>query len=492
MENETLFQYFEWYLPETGNLWKRAQIRAEKLQEMGITAVWLPPAYKGQAGIHDVGYGVYDLYDLGEFDQKGTVPTKYGTKDEYIQCVKALQDAGIRVYVDIVLNHRMGADETEEVEAVEDDPANRLRQTSGPEKIRAWTRFTFPGRHGTYSDFVWDASCFNGVDWDENTKRKSIFLFSGKSWDWGVDSENGNYDYLMGADVDFSNAAVQKELKAWGRWYFDTVGFDGVRLDALKHIGSEFVPGMLADLRNYSGREIFSVGEYWSRDVEHLKHYLSVTDGCTSLFDVPLHFHFRDASVSNGQFPMDHILDGTLLKDDPSHAVTFVDNHDTQPGQALSSWVDGWFKKIAYSLILLYGEGTPCVFWGDLYGIPHDGIQAVYELRILMQIRRRYAYGCRHDYFDDANVVGFTREGDDDHPDSGLAVIVSDGAGGSKHMYIGKSFAGRTFVDSVGGERQPVTVGEDGFADFFVNGGNASVWILQQAAETLFVMGETF
>ena len=68
MENETLFQYFEWYLPETGNLWKRAQIRAEKLQEMGITAVWLPPAYKGQAGIHDVGYGVYDLYDLGEFD----------------------------------------------------------------------------------------------------------------------------------------------------------------------------------------------------------------------------------------------------------------------------------------------------------------------------------------------------------------------------------------------------------------------------------------
>lgn len=38
------------------------------------------PAYKGQAGKDDVGYGVYDLYDLGEFGAKGSVPTKYGTK----------------------------------------------------------------------------------------------------------------------------------------------------------------------------------------------------------------------------------------------------------------------------------------------------------------------------------------------------------------------------------------------------------------------------
>ena len=34
-----------------------------------------------------MGYGVYDLYDLGEFDQKGTIPTKYGTKQEYLDAV---------------------------------------------------------------------------------------------------------------------------------------------------------------------------------------------------------------------------------------------------------------------------------------------------------------------------------------------------------------------------------------------------------------------
>lgn len=51
--------------------------------------IWLPPAFKA-TGEHDVGYGVYDLYDLGEFDQKGTIPTKYGTKDEYLDAIYTL------------------------------------------------------------------------------------------------------------------------------------------------------------------------------------------------------------------------------------------------------------------------------------------------------------------------------------------------------------------------------------------------------------------
>jgi alpha-amylase len=38
-----------------------------------------PPTRGG--GGHSVGYDTYDLFDLGEFDQKGSVPTKYGTRD---------------------------------------------------------------------------------------------------------------------------------------------------------------------------------------------------------------------------------------------------------------------------------------------------------------------------------------------------------------------------------------------------------------------------
>jgi alpha-amylase len=79
MAQRTLIQFFHWYLPE-GSLWDDAARAAEGLARMGVTDVWLPPAYKGASGTQSVGYDTYDLFDLGEFDQKGTVPTKYGTR----------------------------------------------------------------------------------------------------------------------------------------------------------------------------------------------------------------------------------------------------------------------------------------------------------------------------------------------------------------------------------------------------------------------------
>ena len=66
----------------------RSSFRTTELAEAGFTAVWLPPAYKGVNGAADVGYGVYDLYDLGEFEQKGSVRTKYGTKEQYLAAVR--------------------------------------------------------------------------------------------------------------------------------------------------------------------------------------------------------------------------------------------------------------------------------------------------------------------------------------------------------------------------------------------------------------------
>ena len=83
--NDTMIQYFEWYLPSDSALWKKVTKEASHLSNLGINHVWLPPAYKGTGGVNDVGYGVYDLYDLGEFNQKGSIETKYGTKDEYLE-----------------------------------------------------------------------------------------------------------------------------------------------------------------------------------------------------------------------------------------------------------------------------------------------------------------------------------------------------------------------------------------------------------------------
>lgn len=76
MRNPTLLQCFHWYYPEGGKLWPELAERADGFNDIGINMVWLPPAYKGASGGYSVGYDSYDLFDLGEFDQKGSIPTQ--------------------------------------------------------------------------------------------------------------------------------------------------------------------------------------------------------------------------------------------------------------------------------------------------------------------------------------------------------------------------------------------------------------------------------
>src|SRR6476661_8649401 len=105
MINGTMMQYFHWYIPNDGSFWKSVKEQAGFLADIGINAVWLPPAHKGKDGASSSGYDVYDLYDLGEFDQKGSVPTKFGTIQELKAAIEAFQSKGVGVYSDIVLNH---------------------------------------------------------------------------------------------------------------------------------------------------------------------------------------------------------------------------------------------------------------------------------------------------------------------------------------------------------------------------------------------------
>ena len=483
--NETMMQYFEWYLPNDGLWWKRCAAKAGNLRDLGITQVWLPPAYKGTCQA-DVGYGVYDMYDLGEFDQKGTVRTKYGTKAEYLDAIRAFQAADIRVFADIVLNHRMGGDATEEVTAVTDSPEDRNQQVGGEQKVKVWSRFTFPGRHGKYSQFTWNHSHFTGTDWDENTQAGDlIYRFTGKQWDPDVDPEHGNFDYLMGMNVDMDNPVVVRETLRWLKWYIHETGIDGLRLDAVKHISFPFYRELLRNIRRETGLPCPAVGEYWSGDVNRLIHYLDSVEDRMSLFDVALHYSFFDCS--QGRRPIRSVLDDTLVQLRPDHAVTFVDNHDTQYGQSLQSFVEEWFKPLAYAIVLLRQEGVPCVFYSDYYGNPVRGLPMVPNLGKLIKLRRRYAYGAQEDYMDDEHIIGWTRLGDADHRDSGMAVVLSDGDAGMKRMNVGAGRAGEAFHDALGGCPDPVTIDADGFGEFRVEARSAAVWVPSGAFEDLVV-----
>ena len=389
--NQTMMQYFEWYLPKNCNLWNQVASDAINLANIGITSVWLPPAYKGAGGNQDTGYGVYDLYDLGEFLQKGSIGTKYGTVEEYLNAIKVLKANNIKVDADIVFNHKIGADDKEKIFAYKMDPNNRENRIGKLREIEAYTSFTFPERYNKYSSFKWNSSHFDGVDYDAKTKQVGVYLFYGKSWDKNVDLEKGNFDYLMGADIDFNNVEVFEELVNWGVWYINRTNVDGLRFDAVKHIKAGFFKEWLSKVEEKVGKKLFCVGEYWSPHLDALEYFINKNDERIKLFDVPLHFNFYEASKQHQNYDLKNIFKGTLVKSMPKMAVTFVDNHDSEPGQALDSFIEDWFKPLAYALILLRKEGLPCVFYGDYYGIEKTNFKG-FKLMIerMLAIRKKY------------------------------------------------------------------------------------------------------
>lgn len=481
--NGVMMQFFHWYSRDDGQLWNEAAARAGELAAAGVTGVWLPPAYKGIDGPRDVGYGVYDMYDLGEFDQRGAVRTKYGTREEYLAAVRALQSAGIEVYADVVLNHRIGGDDAETVRATPFPQDDRLRPKGPPRDIRACTRFRFPGRRGRHSAFEWRARHFDAVDYDANApgETNTIYLLDGKVFDDQVALEKGNFSYLMGCDLDFQNAEVRREVTDWGKWYLDTTGVDGFRLDAVKHISAWFFPEWLDAMERHAGRDLFVVAEYWSADVSALHWYLDALGGRITAFGVPLHYNFHAASRGGGHYDMRRVLWGTLAQQRPRDVVTFVDNHDSQPCQALESPVEPWFKPLAYAVILLRQEGYPCIFHPDYYGATYEDRGRFVELhshRFLidkfLHARRHYAWGPQIDYLDHWNRVGWTRLGDAAHPKA-MAVLMSDGPEGTKWMDVGRPSA--TFVDLTEHCPGPVHTNQDGWGEFRCRGGSVSVWV---------------
>ena len=496
--NDVMMQYFHWYNRAEDNLWNKVKVEAQTLSVAGITALWLPPACKAcnpstpHREWDDVGYGTYDWFDLGEFNQKGAVRTKYGTKTEYLAAIQAAHNVGLQIYADVVFNHKNGGDQTERVAAVAYHANNRHQRVvddGGTEIIEAFTRFDFPGRGNKYSQMKWNWTHFDAINYNHarpQEKPHKIYLLEGKSYDNMVSLEHGNYDFLLGCDLDMENEAVRNELNSWGRWILDATQVDGFRLDAIKHIPTWFFNEWLDHVRHYAGKDLFCVGEYWENNTGVLHEYIAKTGGRMSLFDVELHYNFHTASKMGGEFDMRQILASTLMAEQPTLACTIVENHDSQPLQALESPVEDWFKPLAYAIILLRREGYPCVFYGDYYGADYedfgrDGDRhrvtlASHQWIIdkLLYARKHYAYGEQYDYFDHWDIIGWTRLGDTDHPKA-MAVLLSDGSGGSKWMEVGKPNA--KFIDLTEHIHRPIYTNAWGWAEFHCRGGSVSVWV---------------
>jgi alpha-amylase len=478
--NGVMFQFFHWFLPSTPTLWSTLKAEADNLRDAGIDAVWIPPPQKGAAGTSSNGYDVFDHFDLGAYDQRGTVRTKYGSKGELHAAINALHGyveqggqlqkidgaRSIAVYVDIVLNQKFGGEPDPDLwQAIRVNPDDRLQEywgtgfQRGPIEIRAYTWFRYPARAGVPSAFEWRARHFDSVDTVvEIVQNGASFTDQGasyiyrylhnelgwvppdKSFGAWVSLEKGNFDYLSGADIDFGRYDVREELKRWGAWLAAEIGADGLRLDAVKHYTADYAREWTGHVRAQTGRPLFTVGEYIAGDTGPLHAYLSQVTAAgpypqdVSLFDFPLRFKLRNASWAGDQFDLRELNRGTLMAEQPAKAVTFVENHDYQFGRGLDSHVREWIKPIAYAFILLRAGGYPCIFYGDYYGIDAhlDGrgqAPGKEYLDLLIKVRKQFALG-EERYYDDQNVAGWVRMGGVPGARGALAVVINTAARG--------------------------------------------------------------
>lgn len=476
MNNRMMMQFFEWDIENNGEFWNKLKESASWLSELGVDRVWIPPCIKGMQQ-NSSGYDSYDLFDLGEFDQKGTIRTKYGTKEQLIDAIDTLHNNGIKVIADVVINHKGGADGSELFMAQQVQGDNRLKTIGEAHDIEGWTKFTFDGRQDKHSDFKWNFNHFTAVDRDEIEQNNGIYLIKGdlKEFEPEVDHENANFDYLMFADLHHHHPAVVDELNKWARWFINETKVDGFRMDAVKHIDFGFMKNYIDGIKGDNKEDFFVVGEYLSPDVGKLSYYLDSVGNNMSLFDFALQYRFVDAARENENFDMTKVFYDTLVSKNPMHAVTFVDNHDTQH----SMFVGDWFKPLAYGLIMLRYDGYPCIFYGDYFGLKANPERRVHKELIdqLARVRKDYAYGDQVDYFDHGNVIGWIRKGDDEHEGSGVAVVLSNGGAGYKSMSLGQAFANAHMVDVTLSIKEQVVLDETGTGVFPVEQKNLSVWI---------------
>jgi len=366
-----ILQAFYWDCPRIENCehrwWDLVKQQLPALAQVGFTALWLPPANKG-ASWESMGYDPYDYYDLGEFDQKGGVPTWFGTRAELLDLIQSAHARGLQVYADMVFNHNSGADEQE------------LNPLDG--QLR-WTKFT--PRSG---QFPRDWTCFHPSRYEV----RDLETFGGMP------------------DLCHRNPQVYVELIRYCRWLLEDVGFDGFRYDCVRGFGAWMVRSIqeLRALRDGVCFKPYAVAEYWDSDHaidDWLGSAGTFAENPAGAFDFPLRGRLHDLCDVPGYSLRNLAEPGVLVWDRPLEAVTFVENHDVARSAPIVH-----DKLMAYAFILTH-EGYPCVFWQDYFNWDLARPDDASGIAALVRAHERHAGGPTRVLHADDDLYVMQREG---------------------------------------------------------------------------------
>lgn len=349
----------------TGDL-KGIMARLDYLKTLGVDALWLTPVYVSPQV--DNGYDIADYLNIDP---------AYGTMTDFEALLGAAHARGIRIVMDIVVNHTS----TE----------------------HAWFKSALGDKHSPYRDYyIWKDPVDGGVP--NNWQSK----FGGSAWE--LDPATGQY-YLHlfareQADLNWENPAVRAEVKKIIHFWAKK-GVDGFRLDVINLISKDqaFPDDEVGDGRRFYtdgpriheflqdvSRDVFApvgamtVGEMSSTSLEHCQRY-GALDG--SELSMVFNFHHLKVDYPGGDKWTKAPFDFLELKRIFNHwqcgmhgkgwSALFWCNHD-QPRIVSRFGDEGEHRVVAAKMLAstLHGlQGTPYIYQGEEIGMTNPGYQRI-------------------------------------------------------------------------------------------------------------------
>jgi hypothetical protein len=236
---EVVLQYFE-------ADWDEIYRRTPEIAEIGYDALWIPsPCKSPVAGNNkwaNVGYSLYDRFDLGDIPQRGTVETRYGNRGQLRNMVDHLHFSDVKIYPDIVFNHNGNGPNFLEYPGMK---PNDFHVKSNAGQPGGWERAP---RMSSYDDI---SNGYGGTFKEELVSLIDIVTepdgrFTNNSPYAPEPSpfvrHPGQYDkypYQNPGDA-LPAENVRQMLGRWTAWLGNAMDYDGFRLDAGKHVVREF------------------------------------------------------------------------------------------------------------------------------------------------------------------------------------------------------------------------------------------------------------
>ncbi|WP_417267363.1 glycoside hydrolase family 13 protein [Celeribacter baekdonensis] len=367
--------------------------KLDHLRDLGVGFVWLSPVYASP--MRDNGYDISDYRDIAP---------EFGTLEDFDQLVAQAQDKGIRIVMDLVVNH-CSSDHDWFLKACETRDC--------PEHAYFYWRDQSPETNGPPDD---QRACFGG-----------------SAWTW-VEAVGRYYYGHFGPgqpDLNWHNPALRHEVFDMMNWWLDK-GIGGFRIDVIELIGKDLDTRIYAegpDMHRFiqdmhqacfAGRDIMTVGESWSAKPDTALLYCG-----DSRHEVDMVFNFNHIDAAWDQ---DKGRFGPNLFDLPTHKrilaswqdalandgwnSLYLSNHDL-PRPVSHYGCEGPYrvrsaKMLAMTMHLM--KGTPFIYQGEEIGMTNAHFTEIGQFRdieTLGQLKEQSARGVsQQEFIAGANTNG--------------------------------------------------------------------------------------